>query len=231
MSQLEVVDLSLVVPGRKLLHGVTFRADAGVCVALMGPSGSGKTSLLNCLSGITTPTSGTVRVGDVEVTRLGSSKRAEFRLQQVGMVFQFGELLPELTVVENVALPLRLVNVARADAEQRATQLLDRLGLQGRGSAHPNVLSGGETQRVGIARALVHTPRLVLADEPTGALDEANATQIGDLLVGTAKQLGATVVIATHDPLVAARADYVLRLRDGQVVPDAALDDYAEVRV
>ena len=222
MSRLHVINLSLDVPGRRLLNNITFEAAAGTCLAIMGPSGSGKTSLLNCLCGITTPTAGTVRVGDVEVTRLGPSQRAAFRLRHVDMVFQFGELLPELTVVENVALPLRLLNVARHEAERRATTWLDRLGLQGRGAAHPTVLSGGEVQRVGIARALVHEPQVVLADEPTGALDEVNAAQVVSLLVGMAKQLGATVVIATHDPSIAAKADQVFRFHEGRLVPTSA---------
>lgn len=222
MSRIEVSDLLLNVPGRRLLSEVTLTAEAGECIAIMGPSGSGKTSLLNCLSGIAKPTSGTVCVNGVDVTRLRPSARATFRLQHVGMVFQFGELLPELTVMENVALPLRLMKVVPHEAERRALAWLDRLGLHGRGTAHPDVLSGGEIQRVGIARALAHEPQLVLADEPTGALDEANAEQIGGLLVGMAKQLGATVIIATHDPLVATKADRVLRLHEGRLLPAGA---------
>lgn len=219
MSQLEVVDLTLEVPGRRLLDRAAFAAETGECVAVMGPSGSGKTSLLNCLSGITRPTTGAVRLDGTELSALGNAARAAFRLRRVGLVFQAGELLPELTVAENVALPLRLQGVARREADARALAWLERLGLGDRGAAHPDVLSGGEVQRVGIARALAHGPALVLADEPTGALDEANAVRVAELLVGTAKDLGATVVVATHDPLVAARADRVLRLHEGRLVP------------
>lgn len=222
MSQLDVHGLTLDVPGRRLFDGITFTAEPGEFIAIMGPSGSGKTSLLNCLCGIAAPTAGSVIIDGVEVTRLGSTARAAFRLKHVGLVFQFGELLPELTVVENVSLPLRLLGVGREEAERRATDWLIRLGIGPHGGQHPDRLSGGEIQRAGIARALAHAPTLVLADEPTGALDEANASRIAGLLLTTAKETGTTVIVATHDPLVAARADRVLRLRDGQLIPSTA---------
>jgi ABC-type lipoprotein export system ATPase subunit len=217
LSGLDVSGLTLDIPGRVLLDGLDLTATPGECIAVMGPSGSGKTSLLNCLCGIVRPTSGSVRVCGVEISQLGESRRAHFRLRRIGMVFQFGELLPELSVLENVALPLRLMGVTRTEAECRAVDWLERLGLGARGGAHPDVLSGGEVQRAGIARALVHAPALVLADEPTGSLDEENAGIVAGMLVGAAKDLGATVVIATHDPLVASVADRVLRLRDGRL--------------
>ncbi len=219
LNLLEVSGLALDVPGRRLLHDVNLAAQAGECLAVVGPSGSGKTSLLNCLCGIARPTSGSVLVDGVELTGLGLSAQTEFRLRRVGMVFQFGELLPELTVLENVALPLRLLGISRSQAERRATAWLARLGLDGCGEAHPNALSGGEVQRAGIARALAHEPRLVLADEPTGALDEDNSAHIAGLLVGAAKESGAMVIVATHDPLIASKADRVLRLRDGHLTP------------
>lgn len=229
-SQLEVRNLTLDVPGRRLLNGIGFAGRAGECLAVMGPSGSGKTSLLNCLCGIATLTAGSVQVDGVELTSLGLSKRTAFRLRRIGMVFQFGELLPELTALENVALPLRLMGFSRNEAEHRATSWIDRLGLGEHGGSHPDVLSGGETQRAGIARALAHEPRLILADEPTGALDEANSIHIAGLLVGAAKDLGATVVVATHDPLVASRADRVFRLRDGRLAPADGSGDPVPVR-
>lgn len=219
MERLEVRDLSLDVPGRRLLNDVNFSAGAGECLAIMGPSGSGKTSLLNCLCGIATPASGSVRIDGVKLSSLGVSKRSEFRLRNVGMVFQFGELLPELTTLENVALPLRFMGISRREAERRAEEWLDRLGLGGRGEARSDALSGGEIQRVGIARALAHEPGLILADEPTGALDEADSVLIVGLLAGIAKELGTTVVVATHDPLVASRMDLVLRLQDSRLAP------------
>lgn len=224
MNRVRTVGLTLDVPGRRLLDGLDLMVDAGECVAIMGPSGSGKTSLLNCLCGITQPSAGTVFVDDVDVSGLGTAARAAFRLRHVGLVFQFGELLPELTVIENVALPLRLLGVGRVEAEHRATQGLREVGVDDHGAKHPDALSGGEMQRAGIARALSHAPKLVLADEPTGALDEANAAIVTELLSGAARKSGSTVIIATHDPLVAAMADRVYRLRGGR------LDSTAESR-
>lgn len=216
---LRVSNLTLDVPGRRLMEDAGFAVGAGECLAVMGPSGSGKTSLLNCLCGITMPVSGRIRISGTELTGLGVSQRTAFRLRRIGLVFQFGELLPELSALENVALPLRLMGTSRREAERLASLWLQRLGLDGHGGAHPNVLSGGEIQRVGIARALAHEPRLVLADEPTGALDEENSVRVVELLVGCAKDLGAAVIVATHDPLVSSSADRVLALADGRLAP------------
>jgi ABC-type lipoprotein export system ATPase subunit len=217
--RLEARGLTLEVPGRRLLDGVDLVAESGECIAVVGPSGSGKTSLLNCLCGITVPEAGSVRIDGTDITRLNTSQRAAYRLHRIGLIFQFAELLPELTIVDNVALPLRLRGVPAEEAEQKATAQLACLGLNGHQRDHPETLSGGEAQRVAIARALVHDPALVLADEPTGALDEANARRVATLLRNTAKDTGATVVIATHDPLVASVADQVLRLREGHLAP------------
>lgn len=217
--RLDVSGLSLDVPGRCLLDGVAFSARSGECLAVVGPSGSGKTSLLNCLSGISAPSRGSVKIDGIDLTTLASSKRSTFRLRHVGMVFQFGELLPELSASENVSLPLRFMGVARREAERQAAEWLARVGLSGRERDHPDVLSGGETLRLAIARALIHAPELILADEPTGALDEENTKQVVDLLAHAGTETGATVVVATHDPLVASRADRVLRLRGGRLAP------------
>lgn len=216
-ARLHVAGLSFDVPGRRLLDGVAFSARSGECLAVVGPSGSGKTSLLNCLSGIYAPSHGSVKIEGTDLTTLASSKRSAFRLRHVGMVFQFGELLPELSASENVSLPLRFMGVARREAERRAAEWLARVGLAGRERDHPDVLSGGETLRVAVARALIHAPGLILADEPTGALDEENTKQVVDLLARASTETGATVVVATHDPLVASRADRVLRLRGGRL--------------
>ncbi|MEJ7762101.1 MAG: ABC transporter ATP-binding protein [Thermomicrobiales bacterium] len=217
MRRLTVSGLTMEVPGRRLLDGLDLMVGKGDCLAVMGPSGSGKTSLLNALCGITVPAAGTVILDGTDLSRLKAGARADFRLRHIGLVFQFGELLPELSVLENVSLPLRLAGTKRAEAERRAADWLDRVGLSAHAAKHPEALSGGEVQRAGIARALCHGPGLVLADEPTGALDEVNAELVTGLLVEQAKALGAAVVIATHDLTVAARADRVLRLRDGQL--------------
>lgn len=217
MGSLTVSDLALEVPGRRLLTGATFSAAAGDCLAVVGPSGVGKTSLLNCVAGIDLPAAGSVRIDDTELSRLRAGQRAEFRLRHVGMVFQFGELLPELTLLENVALPQRLTGRSRRDAEERARSWLDHVGLGARAGEHPETLSGGELQRAAIARALVHEPSLVLADEPTGMLDERNTEQVVGLLVDTVKRLGSAMLLVTHDPFVASAADRVLRLSQGRL--------------
>ncbi len=218
MARLEVEDLTLDVPGRRLLTDTGLVVDAAECVAILGASGVGKTSLLNCIAGISTPTLGCVRVKGTVLSELVPAGRAAFRLQNIGIVFQFGELLPELSLVENVALPLRLRRMPRREAERRARLQLDRLGLSDHAAAHPDLLSGGEIQRAGIARALVHGPLLVLADEPTGMLDEASTQIVAALLRRTARELGVAIVVVTHDPIVAAEADRVLRIRDHRLV-------------
>lgn len=224
MAWLEASKVSFDVPGRRILDGLDLAAEAAECLAVMGPSGSGKTSLLNCLCGVTAPSGGSVQIDGTELTSLGPARRSAFRLRRIGLVFQFGELLPEMTALENIALPLRLMGVSRQDAQVRAEEWLERVAVNERARAHPGELSGGEIQRVGIARALAHRPSLVLADEPTGALDEDNTVRVTELLVGVARELGSTVVITTHDPLVASRTDRVLRLRDGHLKPNEVTD-------
>ncbi|MEU4778991.1 ABC transporter ATP-binding protein [Micromonospora sp. NPDC023633] len=209
---LRVQDLFLDVPGRRLLAGVDFDVECGEFVAVIGPSGSGKTSLLNCISGISVPTQGSVLIDGTEIGALGTEQRAALRLSRIGIAFQFGELLPELSVLENVALPLRLQKVNAVEAEQLARQRLDQLGLAELAAAHPDTLSGGQTQRVGLARALVHNPILLLADEPTGMVDEANTVAITKLLSNAAREQGVAVLVATHDPIVARVADRTLLL-------------------
>lgn len=200
----------------RVLDGASLTVDAGECVALRGPSGSGKTTLLHIAAGLTVPTEGRVELAG---GRLGTGERARarVRLEAVGMVFQFGELLPELTVIENVGLPLRLQGCR--DLE-RCRELLGSLGLSHRIDALPETLSGGEVQRAAIARALVGSPSVVLADEPTGALDEELSCSVIDLLVSSARALDVALLVATHDPLVAARMDRRLVLRNGVVEPE-----------
>lgn len=217
-QRLHVANLTIAIPGRLLIDNVSFSAAPGEYVAITGPSGSGKTSLLNCLAGIALPQTGTITIDNFEITALDESRRADYRLRSIGMVFQFGELLPELTVLENVALPLRFAGETRERANERAARTLGSLGMADKRDRHPDVLSGGETQRVGIARALAPQPSLVLADEPTGMLDEVNARAVTELLKGIGRDYGATVIVATHDPHVAAAADRTLRLREGRLL-------------
>lgn len=199
------------------LREVDLTVAAGAFVAVTGPSGCGKTTLLNVLGALDRPTGGSARVLGVEVARLGARERALYRRAQVGFVFQQFHLIPTLTALENVALPLQYAGVPRAERRARAGALLDRVGLSARAEHRPLLLSGGEQQRVAVARALVTGARLLLADEPTGNLDRATADGIVALLREAAGD-GVTVLLVTHDDEVAGAADRQLRLRDGQVV-------------
>jgi putative ABC transport system ATP-binding protein len=196
-----------------VLEGLDFDVAPGEAVAVMGPSGSGKTTLLHCLAGLQRPTSGEIVVGGTVLTDLRERARARFRLHSIGMVFQFGELLDELTVWDNVHLPLRL----RHEPADAVEPLLSAVGLHGRERAFPGELSGGEVQRVAIARAVAGSPALLLADEPTGALDEERSRSVCELLRRSARRAGATLVVATHDPIVAAAMDRTVRLRGGRI--------------
>lgn len=204
-----------VADGRNLLVDVDLDVGVGETVALMGPSGSGKTSLLHCVAGLRPATRGTVRSCGVDLGELTASQRAKYRLNSVGTVLQFGELLPELTVGENVELPLLL---AGSPSAERVADALDAVELGGAQGRWPAELSGGETQRVAIARAIVGGPQLVLADEPTGALDEDLGRSITALLVGLTKSQGAGLILATHNSDVASLADRVLRIKHHTVV-------------
>jgi predicted ABC-type transport system involved in lysophospholipase L1 biosynthesis ATPase subunit len=206
---------------RRILDGVEIEVGAGEVVAVTGPSGSGKTTLLNVIAGIRMPDSGEVVVAGRQLGVMSADDRAAHRLRNVGMVFQFGELLPELSVIENVALPARLAGVGRAEAHDAAASWLERVGIGRLVDAHPNTLSGGEAQRAAIARALAPDPSVLLADEPTGALDEQNGQLVVDTLVELARATAAALVIVTHDPVVAVRADRAVRLANGCLLATA----------
>jgi putative ABC transport system ATP-binding protein len=194
----------------------------GESVALMGPSGSGKSTLLNLIAGLDRPTSGTVRVGDVQVGELNETGLARFRRRQVGMIFQFFNLLDDMTVADNVLLPAQLAGVPAARARARLDELLAALRIEKHRNAYPARLSGGERQRVAIARALVNRPPLLLADEPTGALDSATGDEIGELLLDL-NSSGQTLILVTHDPALAARyAKRVIRIVDGRIASAVA---------
>lgn len=206
--------VSIDVPGRRLVDQLSLRVPAGACVALVAPSGAGKTTVLQCIAGLDRPpTDGTIEVDGEPVWRGSAGRRADRRLRRVGIVFQFGELLPELSIEENVALPLRLQGATRREASRRAARQLDAVGLGGHADQRPDEVSGGELQRAAVARATVHEPAVVLADEPTGALDASNSALIARLLVDQARRFGAAIVVATHDPIVADAVDTVVDLR------------------
>ncbi|AZM76548.1 ABC transporter ATP-binding protein [Streptomyces sp. KPB2] len=204
------------VSGRSLLDGADLAVPAGSSVSVMGPSGSGKSTLLMCVMGLIRPQSGRVEVVGQDVTRLSARALAAHRRRHVGMVFQFGELLPELTSVENVMIASLLAGDAVNEARSRAESLLTRLGVPEATATQD--LSGGERQRVAVARALVNMPELLLADEPTGALDGEQREAVADLLFSTPREHGCALVVVTHDPMVAGRADVRLHLHEGRLV-------------
>jgi putative ABC transport system ATP-binding protein len=190
---------------------------AGEVVAVMGPSGSGKSTLLHCLAGIVRPDTGTVTYDGRDLTTMSDAARSALRRGDFGFVFQFGQLVPELTCVENVALPLRLGGERRRAAERRAHEWLERLEAADAAGRRPGEVSGGQAQRVAVARALVTAPRVVFADEPTGALDSLNGERVMRLLGEAARDTGAAVVLVTHEPRVAAYSDREVVVRDGRI--------------
>ena len=199
-----------------ILHPTSFRIERGQTVAIAGPSGSGKSTMLGLMAGLDTPTTGHVRIDDVNITRLGEEALARLRGERIGIVFQFFHLLPSLTALENILVPMELAGLAGAQA--RASTLLAEVGLTGRGHHYPSQLSGGEQQRVAIARALANDPPILLADEPTGNLDSTTGRQVIELLISLNRDRRRTLVLVTHDPELAAVADQVIALRDGRVV-------------
>jgi putative ABC transport system ATP-binding protein len=199
------------------LRGASVGAAHGEILAIMGPSGSGKSTLLHCLAGIFTPDHGEIWFDGHRLDTLSESERTKLRRTAFGFVFQFGQLVPELSAADNVALPLLLNSVKRNDAYQKAAAWLDRLELQGLGGRRTGELSGGQAQRVALARALVTRPRILFADEPTGSLDSLTGEMVMDLMVGLAREEGTTVVLVTHEARVAACADREILVRDGKV--------------
>ncbi|KOU44938.1 ABC transporter ATP-binding protein [Streptomyces sp. WM6378] len=198
------------------LDGAEFSIHPGEVVAVMGPSGSGKSTLLHCLAGIVTPDSGKILYAGRELSAMSDAERSALRRTEFGFVFQFGQLVPELTCVENVALPLRLTGVKRKEAERRSLEWMERLEVADLGHKRPGEVSGGQGQRVAVARSLVTQPRVVFADEPTGALDSLNGERVMQLLTEAARSTNAAVVLVTHEARVAAYSDREIVVRDGK---------------
>ncbi|WP_167047598.1 ABC transporter ATP-binding protein [Salinibacterium sp. ZJ454] len=199
------------------LRGIDLDIRRGEVLAVMGPSGSGKSTLLHCLGGVIVPDAGSVALGETVVSDLDEQRRARLRLTEFGFVFQFGQLLPDLTALDNVSIPLLLAGMKRRDALGEARDWLGRLGLTGLGRKLPSELSGGEAQRVALARALAPRPKILFADEPTGSLDSFAAENVMTMLLGLVRESGTTVVLITHDPRTAAYADREIVVRDGQL--------------
>jgi putative ABC transport system ATP-binding protein len=200
------------------LEDASVHVDAGEIVAVMGPSGSGKSTLLHILAGIVRPEAGRVVFDGRDVTAMSDAERSNLRLREFGFVFQFGQLVQELPCVENVALPLRLEGVRRREAERRALEWLERLEVGDVAGKRPGEVSGGEGQRVAVARALVGSPRVLFADEPTGALDSLNGERVMLLLAAAAREADVAVVLVTHEPRVAAYSDREIVVRDGRTL-------------
>jgi putative ABC transport system ATP-binding protein len=213
------------VEGPAALVDVSLTVAAGEAVAILGPSGSGKSTMLNMIAGLDRPDSGTVSVAGVRVDKLGEAGAARYRRDRIGMIFQFFNLLDDLTVLDNVVLPAEMTGVGRGEARKRATRLLETLGIAQHARAYPGRLSGGERQRVAVARALMNRPPLLLADEPTGALDSASGEEVKALL----RELhadGQTIVVVTHDESFAAScATRIVRVRDGRIASDTRLEN------
>jgi putative ABC transport system ATP-binding protein len=208
----------------QVLRGIGIQVDEGDFLALMGPSGSGKTTLLNIIAGIDTPDSGLVEVDGTDISSLGESRLSAWRSRNVGFVFQFYNLIPVLTALENVQLPLLLTSLDRAERKGHAFAALEAVGLVDRLNHYPSQLSGGQQQRVAIARALVTDPLLIVADEPTGDLDKKSATEVLQLLADLNRMFRKTIIMVTHDPRAARRAGRILYLDKG-VLADSLKED------
>ena len=222
-SIIRLVNVSRIYGEGKLVHAlqdVSLEIARGERVAVMGPSGSGKSTLLNLVCGLDEPSAGTVQVDGIEFSKLDDNARTRMRREKIGMIFQTFNLLPTLTAIENVSLPLRLKGSSRRASEELAQSMLERVGLEGRAEHHPDAMSGGERQRVAIARALVLRPPLLLADEPTGNLDSATGYEILSLLDDLHRETRVTILLVTHNDLAAAHCDRVLTMRDGRVISE-----------
>ncbi|MDT0433290.1 ABC transporter ATP-binding protein [Streptomyces sp. NPDC005840] len=215
-SLLAAHDLRKTYGSTPALDGASFSVHPGEVVAVMGPSGSGKSTLLHCLAGIITPDSGTITYAGRELSAMPDAERSALRRSDFGFVFQFGQLVPELTCLENVALPLRLDGVKRKAAERTAREWMERLEVDGLGAQRPGEVSGGQGQRVAVARALAGSPKVIFADEPTGALDSLNGERVMELLTQAARTTNAAVVLVTHEARVAAYSDRDVTVRDGR---------------
>jgi putative ABC transport system ATP-binding protein len=220
MIQLRGVSKTVMSGGQPLtiLHPLDLDVADGRCLAIIGPSGSGKSTLLGLIAGLDSASSGTITIGGTDITRLDEDALARLRGEKIGFVFQFFHLVPSLTAKENIQVPMEIAG--RRDAAERAQALLDEVGLHDRGHHYPSQLSGGEQQRIAIARALANDPPLILADEPTGNLDSSNGRHVLDLLLQVRRARAVTLVMVTHDPNVAAVADDRLVLRDGRPVAE-----------
>lgn len=211
------------------LNGVDLVVEKGEILGIIGPSGSGKTTLLNLIGGLDRPSKGTVAVEGVELDKLNDAELTNYRLHKVGFIFQFYNLIPTLTAVENVELPLSLAKVPVTEQRQRALNLLEAVGLENRANHMPDELSGGEQQRVAVARALANHPAVVLGDEPTGDLDSKSAKKLMEVLKSLRKDEHATFILVTHDPIVVAECNRVCAIRDGKITRESRIGEDGKI--
>lgn len=201
----------------EVLKGIDLHIDKGEVVSIVGPSGAGKTTLLQIIGTLDRPDAGTITIDGIDVSKLSSKKLSDFRNQHIGFVFQFHQLLPEFTAIENIMIPAYIAGASHREAKQRAQELLEFMGLSDRASHKPNELSGGEKQRVAVARALINHPAVILADEPSGSLDSKNKEELHQLFFDLRDKFGQTFVIVTHDEQLASITDRTIHMRDGQL--------------
>ena len=219
---LELRDITKSFPQQRVLEGISLTVGDGESVAIMGPSGSGKSTLLHCMSGVLVPDQGEVLFDDRDVAAMSDAERSRLRLEHFGFIFQDGQLLPELTATENVALPQIMRGVSRSQAHNDAVDMLTRLGLGAYVDRYPGQLSGGQGQRVAIARALAGPPSVVFADEPTAALDQATGHEVMQQIVAVCQKFGVTLVVVTHDPKIADWCRRRVEIRDGLIHSEVA---------
>lgn len=219
---LELRDITKSFPQQRVLEGISLTVGDGESVAIMGPSGSGKSTLLHCMSGVLVPDQGEVLFDDRDVAAMSDAERSRLRLEHFGFIFQDGQLLPELTATENVALPQIMRGVSRSQAHNDAVDMLTRLGLGAYVDRYPGQLSGGQGQRVAIARALAGPPSVVFADEPTAALDQATGHEVMQQIVAVCQKFGVTLVVVTHDPKIADWCSRRVEIRDGLIHSEVA---------
>lgn len=213
----------------EVLKGIDLHIDKGEVVSIVGPSGAGKTTLLQIIGTLDRPDTGTITIDGIDVSKLSSKKLSDFRNQHIGFVFQFHQLLPEFTAIENIMIPAYIAGVSHREAIQRAEELLEFMGLSDRASHKPNELSGGEKQRVAVARALMNHPAVILADEPSGSLDSKNKEELHQLFFDLRDKFGQTFVIVTHDEQLASITDRTIHMRDGQLENLEELDKLVEI--